>query len=138
MMADRAEIVDFTIPVYTDHVMGVVPFKIKDQRDARIEPFHWKVWAVIAALPPVYLIIVALSERVFNNHVHWWIVFDNTLRPVFLQGVPKLPGENMYNRIFSITWIMMMYVMGVAYLGNTCCMIVSFTTLFNFQVIFKV
>ena len=137
-MAHRAEIVDFTVPVYTDHIMGVVPFKIKDQRDARIEPFHWNVWAAIASLPLMYLIIIALSECVFNNHVHWWIVFDNTLRPVFLQGVPKLPGENMYNRIFSITWIMMTYVMGVAYLGNTCCMIVSFTTLFNFQVIFKV
>ena len=136
-MAPRSEIVDFTVPVYTDHIMLVVPFKIKDQRDARIEPFHWKVWAVIAALPPMYLIIVALSERVFNNHVHWWKVIDITLRPVFLQGVPKLPEGYMYNRILSITWIMMMYVMGVAYLGNTCCMIVLlkfYSTSFTFQV----
>ena len=130
MLGDRAEIVDFTLPVYVDQIMGILPFKIKDQRDARIEPFHWKVWAVIAALPPMYLILITLSECIFTNHVHWWKVIDITLRPVFLQGVPKLPEEYMYNRIFSITWIMMMYILGTAYLGNTCEMLVSNATNF--------
>ena len=114
---DRAEIVDFTLPVYTDHIVGLVPLKIENNKDAQIKPFDWRAWVVIALLPPIYLLIIALSEYVFNHHVDWWTLINFTLRPIFLQGVPRLPQANMYNRIFSINWIWMMNVLGLAYLG---------------------
>ena len=119
MQWDRAEIVDFSISVYTDHLIGLVPLKIKDSRDARIEPFHWKVWAIIASLPPMYLLIIALSEYIFNRQVRWRTLIDFTLRPIFMQSLTIFPQAKVYNKLFSITWIMMMFVLAQAYLGKS-------------------
>ena len=119
MLPHRTEIVDFSVPVYTDQVIGLVPLKIKDNRDARIEPFHWRVWAIIACLPPMYLLIMALSEYEFNHEVNWWTLIDFILRPIFMQTLPMFPQANMYNKLFSINWIMMMFVLGQAYLGRS-------------------
>ena len=82
-----------------------------------IKPFDWRVWILLIALPPMYLLIIAISEYVFNRHVDWWTLIYLTLMPIFMQGVPRLPETKVYNRIFSINWIMPMYVLGLAYLG---------------------
>ena len=113
---DRAQIVDFTLPVYTDQILGLVPLIIEKDPRVLSKPFDWRVWLVLAVLPPMYLFIITLSEYAFNHRVNWWTLIDFTLRPVFMQGVPRLPEAKMYNRIFSINWIMMMYVLGLAYL----------------------
>ena len=65
----------------------------------------------------MYLLIIAISEYVFNRHVDWWTLIYLTLMPIFFQGVPRLPETKIYNRIFSINWIMPMYVLALAYLG---------------------
>ena len=119
MQWDRAEIVDFSLSVYTDHIIGIVPLKIKDNIDALIQPFNWRVWAIIACLPPMYLSIIALSEYAFNRQVKWWTFINFTLRPIFVQSLPVFPQANIYNKLFSINWIMMMYVLGQAYLGKS-------------------
>lgn len=117
MQGDRAEIVDFSLPVYTGHIVALIPLKMVNNQDALIKPFDWRSWVVIASLPPTYLLFIALSEYVFNHDVNWWKLINFTLNPIFMQGVPRLPEANMYNRIFSINWIMMTYVLGLAYLG---------------------
>ena len=114
---ERAKIVDYTLPVYTGQLMALVPINVPDKRDARIEPFDWRVWVVIAFLPQIYLLMMAIAECLFNHDINWWILIEVTLRPIFMQGVPRPPVANTYNRIFSITWITMCYVLAVAYLG---------------------
>ena len=95
----RTEIVDFSVPVYTDQVIGLVPLKIKDNRDARIEPFHWSLWVIIACLPPMYLLIMALSEYEFNHeeysyiHDHIEIIIND---PLYDNGSCSNYGTNTY------------------------------------------
>ena len=119
MQQDRAQIVDFTQAVYTDQIVGLVPLKVENNQRVLLKAFEWRVWAVLVALPPVYLLIITLAEYVFNRRVQdWWTLIDSTLRPIFMQGVPRIPDAKICNRIFSINWIMMMIVLGSAYSGE--------------------
>ena len=61
MIWDRAQIVDFTIPVYIDPLSCLVPLKIEKVPDVLIKPFDWRVW--IDYLLVTYFLLVVATQK---------------------------------------------------------------------------
>ena len=118
IMPQRARDVDFSITLYQDDTVFMMPLNI--EKDSRIimRPFEWRVWILVLLAPPAYLLILGLSDFAFEgNNVRWWELTDFTVRHLFMHSVPKLPESTSYKRIFSITWIATQTIMAVVYAG---------------------
>ena len=116
---ERARFVDFSVPVYTDDILFLMPLKLEKDASILIRPFGWRVWIIVLLVPPTYLLILALSDFVFEGKVKWWELTDFTARLLFMHGVPILPETTIYKRIFSITWIVAQTIMALAYAGHS-------------------
>ena len=114
----RARDVDFSVSVYTDDIVFMMPFKVENDPGIIMRPFGWRVWIIVLLVPPAYLLILGLSDFAFEgNNVRWWELTDFTVRHLFMHSVPKLPESTSYKRIFSITWIATQTIMAVVYAG---------------------
>lgn len=120
IMPQRARDVDFSITLYQDDTVFMMPLNI--EKDSRIimRPFEWRVWILVLLAPPAYLLILGLSDFAFERFerkVEWWKLTDFTVRLLFMHGTPRLPESTIYRRIFSITWIVTQTILAVVYAG---------------------
>ena len=62
--------IDFTVPVYIDDLLGIIPFKVERDSAVVIRPFGWGVWLALIATTPLYLLSVWLADLIYKvRHV---------------------------------------------------------------------
>ena len=63
---ERARVIDFTIPVYIDDILGIIPFKVEKDSAVIIRPFSWRVWLAILGITSLYLLSVLLADIAYK------------------------------------------------------------------------
>ena len=120
MNDQRAQVIEYTIPVYVDDQVALVPFKPSRDQAILIKVFDWRIWLVLLSLTPTFILVSGLSDRFFKGRTHWWGQVDFALRTIFMDSVfPCIPQERVYNKILSFTWIWGCFVLFAAYSGNS-------------------
>ena len=58
--------IDFTVPVYIDDLLGIIPFKVERDSAVVIRPFGWRVWLALIATTPLYLLSVWFADLIYK------------------------------------------------------------------------
>ena len=114
---DRAQVVDFTIPVYIDDLVGIIPFKTEEDHSILGKPFDWPTWFGVFTIPPAFLLILVLSDFVFHGKCKIWGLTEFVFRSMVSQNGPELPQPRNFNRVYTMTWILGCYVLATSYTG---------------------
>ena len=115
----RAQVIEYTIPVYVDDQVALIPYKPSRNQAVLIKVFDWRIWLTLLFLTPAYIIVCGLSTRLFMGQVNWWAQVDFALRTLCMDSAyPRIPQERNYNKILSFTWIWGCFVLFAAYSGN--------------------
>ena len=112
------EAVDFSIPVLTDAIVGIMPYKKEKATVDILRPFDWKIWISIACLIMTFLIAFALCDLAFNGYIRWWNLIEFTYRLMLVHSVATLPDKRMYNKVLVCVWLYGLLILAVAYLGK--------------------
>ena len=120
---ERLQYVDFTIPVYTDSIVGMIPFKEEKVADVIMRPFDWKIWICVAGVTATFLLAFAFSDLAFNGYIRWWNLIEFTYRLMLMHSAAILPDKRIYNRVFVSFWLFGFLILSVACSGKK---IVSF------------
>ena len=121
----RSQVIDFSLPIVTDDMTGFLSFGVAKDHGILYQAFDWRVWLAIAALTPVYVAILGLSDWIYSRHTDWWTYIHFCLGSICLDSVKVPQGKN-YNKIYSMAWMWMSFILFLAYEGN------YFFSLFSF------
>ena len=115
----RSQVIQYTLPVYVDNIIAVMPFKMADDHGVLIRPFKWRVWVGIAFATLAFILLTGLIEWAYNRTSKWWKIIDFTLRCICMDSMDQksILVANDYNRILSITWIWCSFILFAAYSG---------------------
>ena len=106
--------------MYIDDLVGIVPFKTEEDHSILAQPFDWATWVGMFALPPVFFLILAVSDFAFHGKWKIWMLAEFIVRSLLSHTVPALPQARNYNRIYTMTWILGCLVLATSYTGFFC------------------
>ena len=113
----RYQVVDFSSYYYMDASPFMTSFETTVDIYALIRPFNYDIWLIMAFLPPIYCIAMALSDKLFIGMGQWYFQIEFVYRNL-LKQVDKVPNFKKYNVIFAQTWIFGAFMMTTLYLGK--------------------
>ena len=117
-MMERLQAVDFSTPVLSSALVGIIPFKREKVTEVIIRPFDWKIWVCLACLIATFMLALAISDLIFNGHIKWWNLIEFTYRLMLMHRAAILPDKRMYNRIFVCVWLFGFLILSIAYIGK--------------------
>ena len=113
----RSQVVDFSSYYYMDASPFMTSFETTVDIYALIRPFNYDIWLILAILPPIYCILMAISDKIFIGMGQWYFQIEFVYRNL-LKQVDKVPNFKKYNVIFAQTWIFGAFIMTTLYLGK--------------------
>ena len=113
----RYQVVDFSSYYYMDASPFMTSFETTVDIYALIRPFNYDIWLILAILPPIYCILMAISDKIFIGMGQWYFQIEFVYRNL-LKQVDKVPNFKKYNVIFAQTWIFGAFMMTTLYLGK--------------------
>ena len=113
----RSQVVDFSSYYYMDASPFMTSFETTVDIYALIRPFNYDIWLILAILPPIYCILMAISDKIFIGMGQWYFQIEFVYRNL-LKQVDKVPNFKKYNIIFAQTWIFGAFIMTTLYLGK--------------------
>ena len=113
----RYQVVDFSSYYYMDASPFMTSFETTVDIYALIRPFNYDIWLILAILPPIYCILMAISDKIFIGMGQWYFQIEFVYRNL-LKQVDKVPNFKKYNIIFAQTWIFGAFIMTTLYLGK--------------------
>ena len=115
----RSQVIQYTLPIYVDNIIAVMPYKMEDDHGVLLRPFKWEVWVGIVLVTISYILVTGLIEWAYNGRCKWWDIINFTLRCICMDsiGQKSILMANSYNRILSITWIWCSLILFAAYAG---------------------
>ena len=105
------------LPVYIDDVTGLMLMEVKEDQAILVRPFDWRVWIVVFSLIPIFVLVLFLSDKIYDGHAEWWRAVDFVTRSICTETVVAIPKARNYNRIFSLTTILGFYFLVLFYTG---------------------
>ena len=113
----RYQVVDFSSYYYMDASPFMTSFATTVDIYALIRPFNYDIWLILLFLPPLYIIVMGLSDKIFDGMGHWSFQLEFVYMNL-LKQVDKVPILRKYNRILAQTWIFGAFIMTTLYLGK--------------------
>ena len=113
----RSQEVDFSLPIITDEMTGFLAFGVSKDLGILFRAFDWRVWLSVIIITPVYIAMVGLSNWFYGSHVSWYGYLEFCIRTICMDNV-KVPQTQTYNKVYSIIWIWMSFVLFLAYEGK--------------------
>ena len=114
----RSQVVQYTLPVYTDNIIALMPFKRADDHSIIFRPFEWRVWVGIGLVLPIFILITVFSNWIYFGHCDWWKQIEFTSKCICMEG-GSIPKAQYHNMIYSLTWIWCSFILFAAYSGVT-------------------
>ena len=102
---ERLQYVDFTIPVYTDSIVGMIPCKEEKVADVIMRPFDWKIWICVAGVTATFLLAFAFSDLAFNGYIRWRNLIEFTYRLMLMHSADLQPVKPILFPKFSNFYI---------------------------------
>ena len=109
---------DYSIPVYIDDITGFLFLEMSKDEGILHRAFGWRVWLAIFITALSYIGILGLTDWFYCGSCNWWRYLEFCLRSICLDSV-KIPQDQNYNRVFSLSWIWMSFFLFLAYEGKS-------------------
>ena len=120
----RWQVSDFTIPFGNGGMVAIVPFRPSGNDMAVImRPFGWKLWFCVLVSPFIFLLSMALSDKLFHGDFKWWKQIDFILRSILMHSSASLPDARYHNKIVTLTCLLVFYILALAYTGTLTSML---------------
>ena len=88
------------------------------------DPFTYHVWLLISISIPIYLVIMGLSEYLYDGSVDWdslcGFVLRNTLSE---QNCKPIDYTQAYQKVLIIVWLLSVFVLVQSYAGSLTAML---------------
>ena len=119
MTLQRSQVVDFSLPIVTDEMTGFLFFGVSKDQGILFRAFGWRVWLAVVIITPVYIAIVGLSDWFYSGQMtNWWSYIEFCFRSICMDSV-EIPQSQTYNKVYSLAWIWMSFVLFLAYEGKS-------------------
>lgn len=114
---EREQACDFTYPVVIDYWTVIVPVELKQDPWPILRPFEWRVWSAIFTVVPFYILIAGLADWFYDGQSRFQSISGFALRSTFMEPTPWNPEERNFNKVFTCTFLLPIFVLGQAYSG---------------------
>ena len=121
---------DYSIPVYIDDITGLLFLEMSKDEGILHRAFGWRVWLAILVTALFYIGILGLTDWIYCGSCNWWSYLEFCLRSICLDSA-KIPEKQNYNRVLSLSWILMSFFLFLAYEGKSSSHYLFLETLQN-------
>ena len=108
---------------------GFLFFGVSKDQGILFRALGWKVWLAVVIITPLYIVILGLSDWLYNGQTNWWTYIEFCLRSICMDSV-KIPQSQNYNKVYSLAWLWMTFVLFLAYQGKYLIAICFFLSCF--------
>ena len=119
----RYQVVDFSSVFMIDTSPFILPFETIVDIFVLVKPFAWLVWVCSILAPPVYWIVMGLSDLLYDGDTlwtHWMFLLDFVFRHLFKEAhklTQKLSTDMTYSNILRMNWVYGAFLISTLYSG---------------------
>lgn len=118
MSTERSEVIDFTFPLRQDILVTVSPVGMVPDVWVIWRPFGIKVWITFIITFFTFLLLFGMADKIFLKRSKWKQTLEFLLRTLTGDGSIPLSRTWNYQAIFTMTWILAMFILGQGYSGT--------------------
>ena len=121
----REEVCDFTFPIMMDFWTILMPVIVERNLWAIFSPFSTVTWFAVLLIIPIFVLALTLLLKVFYGKILLGDVIEFMFRSVTAEPLVWIPDKKIFEKIISVPFILMAFILVTAYSGNLIAMLTA-------------